>query len=469
MAETGLRAGAAQVDITPERGTQIAGGIGRYRPVEEVLDPLYAKALVLEAVGKRLCLVALDLTIVTRRWADEIRDRARDLFGFDPGDVMVHVTQNHSAPALGHFFCGDDRDIIPPEMAWLRGGDDRYHPFAVDKSLEAIGEAIGRLQSATIGAASEIDGRAAANRRYIMRDGSVVMNPRNRLDVLCAEGPIDPEVGVVAIRTVAGDPLAMLLHHTCHPTNGYPGNQVTADWPGAWSRGMVRAHGPGWLPIVLNGCCGNIAPNNRLDSTWGKDQERIGRVLTESAGRALERIEYRDVPRLDARSRYLRIPMRPSVPEQIDEARRMLEAHPTPPEVEPGIYSRDWVYAVSRLDHARDYERQPWFDYEIQVFRIGEIALVALPGEPFVEGQIQIKLRSPVRYTYIAHMSNSCGGYIPTRRAFAGGGYESSAPGQKLIEEALSTIADQTVGLLDEVFADIAPARPPPPAIEPPL
>ena len=43
-----LLAGAAEVDITPVMGTQIAGDIGRRRPAEILIDPIYAKALVLD-------------------------------------------------------------------------------------------------------------------------------------------------------------------------------------------------------------------------------------------------------------------------------------------------------------------------------------------------------------------------------------------------------------------------------------
>ena len=58
-----LRAGAAVVDVTPEMGIQLAGDIGRPRPVEKIRDPLFAKALALEAGGKRLCYVAVDCAV----------------------------------------------------------------------------------------------------------------------------------------------------------------------------------------------------------------------------------------------------------------------------------------------------------------------------------------------------------------------------------------------------------------------
>ena len=84
-----LRAGAAKVDITPKMGIHLEGSIGRYRPALFVNDPIYARALVLEAGGRKLCVVSLDLLAVTVEWASEIRRRAAEEFGFDPKAVMV--------------------------------------------------------------------------------------------------------------------------------------------------------------------------------------------------------------------------------------------------------------------------------------------------------------------------------------------------------------------------------------------
>jgi hypothetical protein len=41
-----LLVGAAKADITPDYGTQISGDIGRYRPVEEIRDRLYARIII---------------------------------------------------------------------------------------------------------------------------------------------------------------------------------------------------------------------------------------------------------------------------------------------------------------------------------------------------------------------------------------------------------------------------------------
>jgi len=89
----------------------------------------------------------------------------------------------------------------------------------------------------------------------------------------------------------------------------------------------------------------------------------------------------------------------------------------------------------------------------VQAVRIADTAVVAIPGEPFVEGQLRIKRESPARHTFVAHMCNGFAGYIPTREVLARGGYETrTANWSKLAPDALDQIARQAVELLRELF-----------------
>src|SRR5688500_5552272 len=60
-----LKVGAAQVDITPANGTPMAGYY-KVRAVGGVLDPIFAKAIVVEQDGARAAFVVLDLVGTTR-------------------------------------------------------------------------------------------------------------------------------------------------------------------------------------------------------------------------------------------------------------------------------------------------------------------------------------------------------------------------------------------------------------------
>ena len=116
MHETNLlRAGAAMIDITPPAGTHLAGsGAGEHRPAQAVMDPLFAKAIVFETNEQRVCMVILDLTIVTGSYTDQIRAAISEQTGIAPEAIMVQATQTHSAPSLGYFMLDPDFHWRPP-------------------------------------------------------------------------------------------------------------------------------------------------------------------------------------------------------------------------------------------------------------------------------------------------------------------------------------------------------------------
>ncbi len=459
-----IRAGAAEVEITPAMGIQIAGDIGRYRPVEEVRDPLFAKALVIERGRQRVCWLVLDVLAIGRPAVDEIRRQAAARFGLVADNILVHATQTHSAPAVGHFFVFD-QDVLglfPKEHPWLLGGDDRYNPVCIEGAVQAIGQAVQNLKRARVEVGRGVDGRVAFNRRFIMRDGTGRTHPPAcSPDILCSEGPADPEVGVLRFTHADGKPLAYVLHHTCHPTHGYPKRWISADWPGTWARGVVELGGGEGVALVFNGFCGNIHHGNHLDPHWKDDFHEMGRKLAETTAAVLTRMTPMERPELAVAARTLRIPMRSPTPQEVRDARALLKKHPQPTWTDAAhtAVSWDWVYAAMRLDLAYNVKRQPRFDYPVQAFRLGSVGIVAVPGEPFVEEQLRIKEHSPAPFTFTAHMSNDYVGYLPTLAAFQRGGYEThTSSGSKLHPSAIRRVGDTSLALLRTLFTSKRPA-----------
>jgi hypothetical protein len=84
--------------------------------------------------------------------------------------------------------------------------------------------------------------------------------------------------------------------------------------------------------------------------------------------------------------------------------------------------------------------------------RLGDVQLLALTGEPFVEAQLKIKLQSPSPFTWIAHMSNGYVGYIPTPEAIRRGGYETdTCHWSKLAPHALDLITTTSIEVVREL------------------
>ena len=478
-----LQAGAAKADISPAIGIQIAGDIGRKRPCTGVLEPIYARALVLKHREQRYCIVTVDVLAIDTPWADEVRRRAQQMFGLDPKAVLVHATQNHAAPSIGNHMCRDEWPLIPAEHDWLRGGDARYNEPALTGMLAAIGQALANLTPVTVAAGRALDNRVAFNRRYIMRDGSHVCQPALcDPEVVQPEGPADPEVGVVTFTNQTGQVVAALLHHTSHPAHGFWGNEVHPGWPGAWCREMETHFGSACTPLVINGCCGNIMHFNFLNpdqAPLGGTHTEMGRLLAESTHRALRDLRPVPVKAFGWVHRVLPIPRRKISAKLVAQARAKLKktsgpawttipgsttsirkttgvtqpARPAPP-ADPHVVrvEWDWVYAVGLLDIVDERRTSPTFPYEMQAVRFGDVAILSLMGEPFVEAQLRIKQKTPFAFLQVAHMSNGYCGYIPTREALAGGGYETrTSRGSRLAPEALEMIEQASVNLLKKL------------------
>ena len=463
-----LQAGAAQVDITPKLGIQLAGNVGYHRPAQLIGDPLYAKALVIECNGKKICLVALDITIITRRYSMQIRRAAAEKFGFRHDAVMIHALQIHSAPSLGHFIAIEDFEGISRELDWLRGGDERYNSFAVERIIEAIRLANESLRPVQVGVGSGIEGRVAFNRRAVMRNGAVGMpwfwNPRDSplgpTGIRYIEGPMDPELGVMCFRTDSLHIPAMLVNYTCHPVVVFAkdpfGRIISADWPGALADELRKTYGKETVPLVLNGACGNINPWNPFDPDYGKgDHRRMGAALAEMAKKVIEKMTFEEEVVLDWKVKHLKIPIRKVGDKELEEAQKILAEHPKPvwANEEKTRVDLKWFRAVLVWNVHLMQQREPELDCEIQVFRVGDTAFVGLPGEPFVEGGLRIKMASPTYPTYIVHCTNQYVGYIPTEDAFKRGGHEvKTTTWAKLVPQALDMVVDAAVDLLEEVF-----------------
>ncbi len=464
-----LSAGAAMIDITPPAGTHLAGsGAGDHRPVQAVMDPLFAKAIVFEAVGRRVCLVILDLTIVTGEYTDQIRAAIYEQTGIERDAIMVQATQTHSAPSLGYFMLDPDFPLVTSEETeYLRGAERAYGDRAASAAVEAAVEAAGRLQPVRIGLGRGVLGDLAFNRRGIRRDGTIAMpkplgrehQPFGISDICYLEGPMDPEVGVCCVQDMNMKPLAFLLHYTCHPVNVYGNREtfraVSADWPGAWAWEMQQVFGHEAVPLVVNGCCGNINPWHPFDQDFQPDHQRMGRGLSCLSERIVHNMTFAGNAVLDTRIDRIGLPFREVPDERLREVDAMLAEYPKPTREANGQVEPRWFRAASTRSVELCRQRDGEFSYEIQAFRIGDLCIIGLPGEPFVEGQLALKLNSPASYLFPAHLTTHYVGYLPTREAYSRGGHEANEDvtyWAKLAPGCLETVIERARDQVQELF-----------------
>jgi len=444
-----LLAGAARVDITPALGVQLAGDIGRQRAATGIRDRLYARALVLRQGRQTLCVLSLDVAQVRTPYSDPLRQRIARRLKTSPAAVMIHALQSHSTQALAR----DDNPFFPSEPDWLHGTS----LACIEKTLAACEaaavKALKQLELVTLSAGRTNEGRVAFNRRFIHRDGTAQMHPGvDDTTVLQCEGPVDPELSVSLFRNRRGRTVAALLHHTCHPTHGFSGTEISADWPGLWAAAAEARLGKPCVALVINGALGNIHHHDHMNRTQVDTAENNARHLMETTDVILERM-LRPLATAPLARTSLSLPLKirrfPAA--QLKAERALLKKHPTPLWTANGTIEWDWMFAAWHV--ARDDARraQPTYAYEIQVFRIGDLALVGWPDEPFVEAQLALKLRPVTDFVLVAHQANNGWSYVPARAAYQRGGYEVRNCAYE--SGSLEKIVTTTRALLKKLFA----------------
>ena len=439
-----LQAGAARVDITPPAGLPMYGYFNRIEKHElstGTRDPLYARVFVLQAGEKRLAIVTLDLgRTFNESWLSRMKESAqRDSH---IGALLVSASHTHSGPNIV--------DIYPP------GGRPEWENSAFDKILQAIHEAVSHLEPARIGTDHGL-AYVSYNRRRVNPDGSVTMIWTNAEKV--ANGPVDPTVSVLRVDRGDGTPIAILVNYACHPVvYGSDNLQYSADFVGPMTATVESAFDGKPLCLFLQGAAGDIKPYygptpinkggvEKCESTGhelGMEAARVAKGI-KTAASADPSLDYADDV-MDFKWRW-----------------------------EPGKFHDELLRAKGPLifqDHADvlDGDSRPAaLSLHVGTVLINrQIALVTMPGEPFVEFQVGWRNRCPVRSAFFLGYTNGYYDYFPTLLAATQGGYGAAdsdtyvevGAGERMLDHALVR-SQEMMGELGDVPADTPWVLPP--------
>jgi len=434
----GLRAGAAQVVITPPKGAPMAGYYSS-RVAEGTHDDLYAKAIVFEKDGVKVALVACDLVSLPRPISETARQIIQQKIGILPDHIMISATHDHTGPVI----------LTIPSRYNLQGETKRITKEYTDALPGRIAEAVilanTHLQPAQVRSAIGLERSLAFNRRYFMKDGTVAWNPAKlNPDISRPAGPTDPSVPVVYVETPEGEGIASYVNFAMHQdTTG--GLKFSADYSYALGKILRMAKGQNLVSMFTIGCAGNV---NHLDVTRKEPQSsydeaaRIGAVLAGDVLKTIQRAPVVSVAQIRVSSQVLKLDLPRFTPEEIAWAHRT-QATVGSPAPAPFL---DLVRAAKIIE-IDDRHGKP-FDAEVQVIALGDqIAFVGFPGEMFTEFGLTIKQDSPFPITITAELANGALGYIPNRQAYPQGAYEvmssrlNPGAGELLMDSALSQLS----------------------------
>ncbi len=465
-----LLAGVARADITPPLGIAHAGwGAQTHQRAAGVDLPLWATALALSDGLETVVIVDLDLIYLWDTEAPGALRAVERATGLPPSHIRLAYTHTHSGPINGATW-----------SSWVKEGAEMVPAYDAILEQQIAGvarQALAHMRPARV-AAGAGEARINVNRRLRRPEDGAVVCGRNW------GGPVDRQVQVVRIDGADGAPLAAIVNYACHPiTVGPDCDLITPDYPGVTKRVVEGATGATCL--FLQGAAGDLGPIQGCARGGQAEYRRLGSILGHEASRLWWELEprrrreryagtlesgsplaiYEDEPLDDldgavrAGTRTVRLPLKPFAPsaelvaataahvERLDSLRAAggdLEAI----RAETMRAKR----AAMRADLARRNEGQSHRTVTLQAFAIGDqIALPAVPGEPFCQIGLEVKGRSPFPHTLFAGYANLGWAYIPTADAYPLGGYEVEIT--PFAPEAAAMVVEASVALL----RDLAP------------
>ncbi len=435
-----LKAGAAEIDITPEVGNNIPGQ-WLQRTADSVRDPCLVNALVLESGNTRLALVSVDAASLENRVVREARGLVLNVAGIPTDHVLLAATHTHTGP---------------PVSDGLGAAADPKAVAGLAKAIaDAVAAASARLGPARLAAWSGEAPGLAFPRRYHMRDGTVQMHPaKDSPELLGPEDEADPTIAGLHVWREDGALLAVSVNFACHPIVVGNAAFYSADYPGGVRRALKRQYGEQATVLYLNGPCGDVGPDNVEDASTSRyGEEWLDRIGSALAGFAIGYggvATARDDVALATASTHVRIPIRPVPEELVAQAEATLSDDDiaAPPQDVELIKLREVLLV------ARERRRQDYVEAEVTGAVVGNAVLVGLPGEIFADFGRRIRADSRFAHTLVVELVNGYHGYVPTRKAFAGGGYETwLARSSKLAPEA----GDMMVGAAGQLLHRLAP------------
>ena len=444
-----FRAGAVAMDITPLQLPVSMTGSFQDRKATSAHDPLHARCIVLESGVTRVAIVVCDVALISRDIFDAAKKIASKSTGIPENHILMSSTHTHTAPT-----------VVPLGQCLP---DLNYVKYLTQQIVEAIEQANKRLAPARVGWGVAEDSSEVGNRRWFIKpeaiaetpigikDDKVRTNPPRNNDLLIKPaGPIDPAISIVSIQDSEGKPLALLGNYSLHYVGGIPPNQLSADYFGEFARRIgerLEAPEP-FVGILSNGSSGDINNYNfRSPRPRAKPFERIRAVADKIAAAAQKvnsSIHHINNPAVAIMERKIDLGVRQPDEDLLKRSKEILAKAK-----DPDRLNSVELYA---LEQVRLHEFPATVNLKLQVLRIDDLGIVAIPCEVFAEIGLEIRKKSPFKHTFVIGLANGYNGYLPTPEQHRLGGYETWPCSWSYLETRASTrIVQVTLEMLREL------------------
>jgi hypothetical protein len=420
-----IKVAAATAEIVGDDSMEIAGGISPGHVVGQE-GKLRASAIVIEA-NTKVCIVSCDVLALQRDILDDVCRKIEAEENIPFGNTLITATHTHHAPTTvtvhgykrDEIFCGRVKDAIVS---------------AVHKANQKLKNAPSASMYFWLGQESTV----GQNSRQLLKDGTIYW-VGSRADALRPTGPFDPELPVLAFKRADGTLEALLFNHSSHNIGVRSSGRSPAFY-GLAAQELEQELGG--TAIFTPGAFGSthvltipmderiLRIKNAVKQAFSKARKRQISTVTSVKKQFKYRVRKFDEDAEEKAVSYYCNKRLGGNPEDIIKVFRKMR---------------------QELAKHQGELRNSW----LHVILIGDIAFVGVPGEFFGQLGIEIKRRSPFRYTYVIGLANDYIGYIPDNKAYDLGGYQLWTGFHSFVERGTGeAIVAETIRILEELKAN---------------
>ncbi|WP_158856516.1 alpha/beta hydrolase family protein [Lunatibacter salilacus] len=418
------------VDASPPIGSQLA-----YDPMEKNWDlGLKAKGIVLVGKGMPIVLCAVDWIGIANESQDAFKEGLARAAGTIPSRVAIHTLHQHDAPIS---------DFGAEKILKDAGMDPQSFEGSFSRQLItnleiAITDAMQNMKTVThVGKGKAQVHQVASNRRIEGEDGKIVFSrtssTRDSTMRAHPEGLIDPDVSLVSFWN-GEEALAVLSYYAVHPQSYYLTKVANPDFPGV-ARFLRQMSLPDALHVHFNGAGANVTAGKYNDGSK-ENRLKLAERLADGMRRAWENTVKLPISANDLGWDFVPVSMEPK--EGLEKIRTEMETQ-----------NHRWL--TNNLMKLAWYNRQKeGKKIDISCLYVGDVRILHLPGELFVEYQLAAKEERTDLFVAMAAYGDYGPFYIGPASAYPKGGYEINV--SPVTEKAEAVLMGAIKNLLHKDF-----------------
>lgn len=441
-----MKVGFANVCIDPPYGAPMCGYYEE-RYVKGIHDSLYARATAFDDGETRAVVIAVDLCYLNLSYCNKFREMIHEATGIDKDAIFINCSHTHTGPTVGKDFASSNAST------------DSYNIFLGTSIRDAAVYALADLKEARIETGTAEAKNISFIRRYRMKDGSVATNPGvNNPNIDHPLGTPNETVKLVKIIRDGADDI-FLINFGTHP-DSVGGEYISADYMG-YACSILEKAVPGTKCMFLLAPQGDV---NHVNVKPSKGEAAISKIDFDSVPRSHAHAEHMGriiagavlsvcsitepikTDKISFATKNIRLPSHPEN-DRLEEARHIYDLYTAGKTAELPYKEMELTTIVAEASRIIKLENGPdSFAFLLSAIKIGDLVFAGIGGEPFTEIGNRICEASPFDTTILCCLTNNGGGYIPTRSAYAEGGYE--ARGSSLAPGGDDIMVDGMVSLL---------------------